>query len=88
MSEFIDRIELMRRLQDFEREIPKDQIMDIIERVPKANDNPPSARWEYQSFKGMVCSRCGKSLTGKDEWSVEMPNFCPNCGAYMRGEGE
>lgn len=31
------------------------------------------------------CSECGEWLIASDEYLVK-GNFCPNCGAYMRGE--
>ena len=34
---------------------------------------------------GCYCSICGDWLTASDEYSVR-GNFCPNCGADMRGE--
>jgi len=34
MADLIDRIELMRQIAEFGREIPKDQVMEVIARVP------------------------------------------------------
>ena len=43
------------------------------------------------TFMGIQCSVCGKSLQDyihATEYAelMEVPNFCPNCGADMRGE--
>ena len=34
-----------------------------------------------------ICSVCGEALPYSDEYDYET-NFCPNCGADMRKEGE
>ena len=43
MSDLIDRIELMRQIAEFGREIPKDQVMEVIARVPTADR--PKGEW-------------------------------------------
>ena len=37
--------------------------------------------------KSCYCSVCGEWLVGSDEYPCN-GNFCPNCGAYMKGEKE
>ena len=43
----------------------------------------PRGKWEEINVKEYkaLCSNCGT-------WSVVMGNFCPNCGADMRGEDD
>ena len=127
MADLIDRIELMRQIAEFGREIPKDQVMEVIARVPTAESTENEARllklkgalnvaadavndavrvietiealpsadrqkgeWnvlgEWVSRNGCYgvayCSECNYELRGNNT------NFCPNCGADMRGEDE
>ena len=169
MADLIDRIELMRQIAEFGREIPKDQVMEVIARVPTESsesekhqlqeeiptntptdlisrqdaidtlkrvagvgnraidalknmptmDRPrpidptirvdlesgvvpisacepkgpktiiyadrPKGEWKCMSDCGVTeCDQCGWSI----EEYVGDYNFCPNCGADMRGENE
>ena len=68
---------------DYKREC----ITELINGVPSAQPERKTGRWiphedEDGEHYGDKCSECG-------EWYV-MPygktNFCPNCGADMRGE--
>lgn len=47
----------------------------------------PSAQSERNKGKWIhgLCSVCGYDW-GKDVSIANVPPFCPNCGAYMRGE--
>ena len=83
MSDLIDRIELMRQIAEFGREIPKDQVMEVIARV--TTTDRPKGEWKCMSDCGVTeCDQCGWSI----EEYVGDYNFCPNCGADMRGENE
>lgn len=90
MTDLIDRIELMRQIAEFGREIPKDQVMEVIARVP-TTDRPRGHWIDMADFE--QCSVCrGTHLKevdtyyGKAIWIKT--DFCPNCGADMRGEDE
>lgn len=56
---------------------------EIIEEAPTVER--PKGEWAYDGVK-WKCNRCGKWLFIYDG-DADM-NFCPNCGADMRGEGE
>lgn len=52
-----------------------EEAIDIINQMPSA-DRPQG---EWIDFKnGWKCNACEK-------WNSEKSNFCPNCGADMRG---
>ena len=45
-----------------------------------------TCHWEYpQGVNGwlgyMVCSECDAKIL--DEWTIDTPNYCPNCGARV-----
>ena len=46
----------------------------------EALEERPHGEWIYKDMKGQFCSVC-------DKQSVWKFNFCPNCGASMRKEG-
>lgn len=56
-------------------------ILDILSALPPADR--PKGEWIEEDEYGdlFVCSECGSANVYKD-------NFCPNCGADMRGEDE
>ncbi len=54
-------------------------LMDRIKHLPSVTPQPKKGKWIYKWMKGQFCSEC-------DEQSVWKFNYCPNCGAYMRGE--
>lgn len=79
-----DKLELMRRFEPFGREIPKDQVMSVIARVPTTGRL--KGEWTYHRnelscvrWSKWECSACHKRQEYKS-------NYCPNCGADMRGE--
>lgn len=60
--------------------------IDIIEQMPSAEK---TAEWNYERFGYRTCSNCGYSNVGTDDDGVFIPNnYCPNCGAKMKGEEE
>jgi len=60
-----------------------------IESIPSAADVRPvkHGHWEESPMNGIVCSECGRERPlepfGETEWNSD---FCPHCGADMRGE--
>ena len=61
-----------------------DDIYKALEAVPSA-DRPKgeNLRKEYPSL--FECSHCGASCDDTVPWDCDI-NFCPNCGADMRGD--
>lgn len=66
---------------------------DALELAIKALKKP-HGEWEIHSVYGRIyhlfCSECKKDaedyISGSENWWLNsVPNFCPNCGADMRG---
>ena len=58
--------------------------VEISDEIAENSTNKPHGRWGL----GCICSNCDKSadyFVSGDVWIDKMPNFCPNCGADMRG---
>ena len=55
---------------------------DALEELPSVK--PQRAKGHWISFTDhQACSRCGKWIAYYDNY-----NYCPNCGAYMRGDSD
>ena len=59
---------------------------DCMDKAIKAVNQPerPHGKWTHDGSKWkyrFLCSECGYKLMGE-----EPTNFCPNCGADMRGD--
>ena len=67
-----------------------DGIVDALKQLPPIQ--PKRGRWEMGKDERFVeCSECGlmttrNELRGIAVFGKNEPNFCPNCGADMRGE--
>ena len=88
-----DKVELMRRFEPFGREIPKDQVMSVIARVPTTDR--PKGEWIHtpngidRDFVWWTCSECGHKIFSETEKDrIEFHAYCGRCGAYMRGDTE
>jgi hypothetical protein len=58
---------------------------EIIKALTSAQPERPKGEWIHQSKFGRIeCDQCGKVFRN----SFAPKNFCPNCGADMRGEQE
>lgn len=90
MSDYIEREETIVSVLETACNIlefyPSEQqaISDAIKKIPKANVHPVvRGRWRWvgqdQWNDCYECSQCGKMNTDNS-------NFCPNCGADMKGE--
>ena len=63
---------------------------DVVERktgkwISDTDDEPVVIKDGFPD-KSCYCSECREWLVASDEYAVK-GNFCPNCGADMRGEG-
>ena len=57
-----------------------DIVRGIIEHLPAAQPERRRGKWNHG-----LCSVCGYDW-GKDAPIANVPLFCPNCGADMKGE--
>ena len=58
-------------------------IIEYIDELPSAEPERPTGEWIHQSkFSRVECDQCGKVFRN----TFAPKNFCPNCGADMRGE--
>lgn len=68
--------------------IPITELYDILEQMPSAQPERKRGKWivykapDKQHCGLVKCPFCGEDMIAEaDEY-----NFCPNCGAEMRGE--
>lgn len=64
-------------------------IMKIINSVPSAEPERKTGEWMYDGIRGRFpackCSICGHYENA--DWALlQGANYCPNCGADMRGD--
>ena len=65
--------------------IPLDSAIFNIKKLPSVQPERPKGEWIHQSkFSRIECDQCGKVFRN----SFAPKNFCPNCGADMKGEQE
>ena len=91
MAEYIDKEDLIKQLEERPMLpfVEKNFLIGVLSVVPSADVQPVKhGKWlpiieanEYgDAYQcGTYCSECGETLQSE-------PNFCPNCGADMRGE--
>jgi predicted RNA-binding Zn-ribbon protein involved in translation (DUF1610 family) len=76
------------------------QVFNIIEQQPTIEERKKGKWIKMSDADGVywVCSECGEDIPRAPHYnpqfdlfprleSIEKTNFCPNCGADMRGEG-
>ena len=97
MAEYIDRQEVIKKLEELDTRLMQGHYYDECEGVAMAKaivNGVPAAdvkmvvrgRWVYHNFD-TICSKCRKSAIF-DEWEQQAETeFCPHCGAKMDGEG-
>jgi hypothetical protein len=89
MTRLIDAQDTFNVLTDYYHHHTSAQhlaLQEALNRVPTVDAEPVRhAKWiGYAGTIGNECSVCGKWIDVL-QGTAEM-NYCPNCGAYMRGE--
>ena len=97
-NDLISRSALLREYGDFKdmgcpsgHTVTTDYMIELAEDAPAVDAEPVRhGRWtiridEYD-FEFMVCSECGSEFyDGENDTVDTLHNYCPNCGAKMRG---
>ena len=63
--------------------------VDILELIPAADVQPVKrGKWDFQGNQLFKCTNCNDIFSQEQLESIRksFPNFCPNCGADLRGE--
>lgn len=94
MSDLISRQDAIDAIEDADMQVyscgatigvrthlTKEEIVAIIDRVQPAEPERKKGRLKTVGFLTCQCSECGAQFH-----ELEYTNFCPNCGADMRGE--
>ena len=97
MAEYIKREEAIKEVENlpncyngFSDTYDKACIIGLLEEIPSADvAEVRHGEWELHGeppWYVIECSKCGEKWHHWQGYS--MPNFCPNCGADMRKDGE
>ena len=98
MDEYIEKVELIKRLCFETAEWYCSPTIKTIKEFPAAAvQSVKHGRWDFQGYQLFKCTNCKEMFTQDqleamqnhkdcEEWTF--PNFCPNCGADMRGDTE
>lgn len=94
MDEYKELINRLRQEAEFEaylqphsaNETPKllSKAADVIEKLSRDRKKGKNLGAEWPSL--FECSVCGCCCWDTIPWSISDINFCPNCGADMRGK--
>jgi len=63
------------------------EITEQVKKLPKYEERP-HGEWEWQTEDKYRCTNCGENTRVEEVMNEPLYNFCPNCGASMRKEGE
>ena len=74
----------------FKNDISYKAFVNLIKRQPTIEPERKKGRWVSIDRRYVKCSECGLETTKNELRGIALfgenePNFCPNCGADMRG---
>jgi len=96
MDKLISQQAAIDALMERFKRVPTNAIIakDTIKNLPSAQPERKTGHWiPDDSELGIKCNKCGKSFSDYVNAGTgymfleETPNFCPNCGRKLRGEG-
>lgn len=94
MSDLISRQDAIDALYDWSNHTMTDaeawhlrQVIGDIKSMPSAEPERPKGKWETHPGMNETCSECGHYFPVSEfDRRPFVINFCPYCGADMRGE--
>ena len=94
MDDLISRQAAIDEIARFIGYLDEDMITRLqiaLERLPSVEPERKNGKWMQdwlaEKLDIYLCSECGQPLQLRDEYGNKAKvNFCPNCGADMRGE--
>lgn len=91
--DLIDRQQAIDALMERFKRVPTNAIIakDVIENLPSTQSERKTGRWILWNYPGEECARCSACGEEYDQMDLyiggnDYPNYCPNCGAYMKGK--
>lgn len=92
----IDADKFLSQIEDqyMEHDITRQTYIDLEDRIlqqPTAEPERKRGEWlmdEYRFYLLPVCSVCGGKAYGSHAFDAVKSDFCPHCGADMRGGQE
>ena len=90
MSDLISRADISFAVESLgEDYISQYKMLILINRMPSAEPERKKGEWVYDGIRGRFpackCSICGYYENA--DWALlQGVNYCPNCGADMRGD--
>lgn len=61
--------------------IDEGDMEDLVNKIVDKMSEPKTGHWISDNLVGWKCSECGRHIV----LNIEVGNYCPNCGAKMRG---
>lgn len=90
MDDLISRRAAIDALMERFKRVPTNAIIakDVISKLPSAQPERKNARWipVINGRGGHECSRCHNYAPSYKNGDEYLANYCPNCGAYMKGK--
>ena len=77
-----EAIEILKRATMFEPTLENRDYPKAFDLAIKALEDRPRGEWIDHGYSFYICNKCGM---GNNNVGGCKTNFCPNCGADMRG---